>query len=425
MHMSLRATAIIGLIIGMVYLCYLITARMDIPMRSRDGHIIFTLLGCCFFHVVVCVVTYYFDKYPFNNTLQFILCALYPILGYLELFLYYLYFESTCGADKAVRKTIRSFNYAILALNMISTIALLPFGLIFSIKPDGTYVRGSLFAVTYVFLFIALLALIVFTIQIRPSARKTFAYISYSILPIASSVIMVLVNANSIVTDISTMISCVILFSVVYMDERQSGLKNEMKLTEYRTDIMMSQIRPHFIYNTLSTIAALCTVDPEKAQSLTTEFSDYLRTNLNLAKMQKLCTFEEELNHTKQYIDIEKVRFGDRIHVEYDIKETDFLVPSLSLQPLVENAIRHGIMNKEAGGTVWISTEKVQNEYLVTVRDDGVGFDSDHMKPEKGHYGTETTRERLRLLLGGDLVIKSAPNVGTVAKMYIKDKEEL
>ncbi len=418
--MTFFTTAMVGALIGSIYICFGITAYIDRSTRKEEINPFLNLLLCCFLHLIVCVVSYYFDEHPFNNSVQYILCTLYPILGYLELFYYIRYLESSCGANRRIKKSIRIFNITVLALNMVTTICLLPFGLIFSITPRGIYIRGSMFFVTYLFIFIALLVLIIFTIIVQPSPRKTAAYISYSILPIAASVIMVLLNTNSIVTDISTMLSFVILFSFVYMDDRDEILKREMKLAEYRTDIMMSQIRPHFIYNTLSTIAALCTVEPETAQSLTTEFSDYLRTNLNLAKMQKLIPFNEELNHIKKYLDIEKVRFGNRINVEYDIKETDFYVPSLSLQPIVENAVKHGILKKEEGGTIRISTEKAKDKIIIIIKDDGVGFDSENMKAEEGHYGLSTTKERIRLLLNGDFEIDSIPNEGTQIKISIR-----
>lgn len=125
--------------------------------------------------------------------------------------------------------------------------------------------------------------------------------------------------------------------------------------------------------------------------------------------------FSTELEHTKAYLDLEQLRFVDELTVVYDLECTDFLLPTLTLQPLVENAVNHGIRSKESGtGTVTIASRELPDRYEVSVTDDGPGFDPDE-KPDdsRSHIGLENVRSRLRSLCGGELRIASRPGHGS------------
>lgn len=197
------------------------------------------------------------------------------------------------------------------------------------------------------------------------------------------------------------------------------------QLTEKRTQIMLSQIQPHFLYNTLSAISYLCIKDPLKAKEVTDHFADFLRTNLSSLQNDHLVPFTQELEHTRVYLAIEQVRFGEDLTVEYDIQYSDFLIPSLSVQPLVENAVRHGICGKEDGGKVTIRSRKEGGKILITVSDDGVGFDTS-AKPQDGrtHLGLSNVKQRLELLCNGEMIVDSAPGYGTVVTITLSEKQE-
>jgi len=211
-----------------------------------------------------------------------------------------------------------------------------------------------------------------------------------------------------------------------WMDSRQKLFEHKMELADLKTKSMLSQVKPHFVYNTLSSIARLCSKDPQKAKELTLDFSDYLRNNLDTleASERSVCIFETELEHINTYLRIEKVRFGERLKVEYDIKERDFTVPALSIQPLVENAVKHGICVKKTGGTVKISSEKLSGGYLITIKDDGVGFDV-NAAPNDGreHIGIINVRKRIELF-HGRMDIKSSPGCGTEINVFVNDTED-
>jgi LytS/YehU family sensor histidine kinase len=181
---------------------------------------------------------------------------------------------------------------------------------------------------------------------------------------------------------------------------------------------MLSQIQPHFIYNTLGTIERMCLKDPQKANELVRNFSLYLRGNFSELDSVTPIQFAEELKHVEHYVNIEKVRFPD-MNIEYDVKATEFVLPALSVQPLVENAIKHGLMRLETGGTVVIRSYETPTHFCVEVTDDGVGFDPDAPVDEKKHVGLRNIRGRLNAMVNGDLVLESKPGAGTKAVVMI------
>ena len=192
----------------------------------------------------------------------------------------------------------------------------------------------------------------------------------------------------------------------------------EAELKESRVAIMLSQIQPHFIYNTLGTIERMCLKDPQKANELVRNFSLYLRGNFSELNSVTPIRFTEELKHVEYYANIEKVRFPD-MNIEYEVEATDFVLPALSIQPLVENAIKHGLMRLETGGTVVIRSYETPTHFCVEVKDDGVGFDPNLPIDEKKHVGLRNIRGRLKAMVDGDLILESKPGAGTKAIIMI------
>ena len=179
--------------------------------------------------------------------------------------------------------------------------------------------------------------------------------------------------------------------------------------------VMISQIQPHFLYNALNTIKSLIRRDPKKAEQAVIDFSYYLRGNMDSLTHTEPIPFETELAHVKYYCDIELLRFSDKLKIEYDIQEKKFCVPTLSIQPIVENAIKHGVTKKPEGGTVRISTASDDKDYIVTVKDDGVGFDPSTIEEDDGrsHVGIQNIRYRFENMMHATVSIESEKGVGT------------
>lgn len=206
---------------------------------------------------------------------------------------------------------------------------------------------------------------------------------------------------------------------------QQINEEKEIKLKEQRMSLMLSQIQPHFLYNTLNTITALCRINPKLAEETTIKFSKYLRENMHNMGKNDTQLFSKELEHTNIYLDIEKLRFGDRVKVEYDIKTEDFNMPTLTLQPIVENAVKHGICNKVEGGTIKISTEKKGKDHIITISDNGIGFEMGKaLNDGRTHVGIQNVKERLKTIVDAELEITSFIGIGTVVKIIIPGKKK-
>ncbi len=221
----------------------------------------------------------------------------------------------------------------------------------------------------------------------------------------------------------------VMLLVKAYRQKEEIQHKNIL-LRESNMRLMMSQIRPHFIYNTLNAIYVLCGKEPERARKAIYDFSKYLRGNFEQMDRTEPVPFREELQHVRFYVSIEQLRFPDALNVEYDIQEEDFSIPALTLQPLVENAVRHGIRATNRTGMIRISSFLENGEVCVAVEDDGEGFDvaeweknirENGGEDESGrrHVGLANVRERIRKY-GGDLIIESKKGVGTQMILCIR-----
>ena len=184
------------------------------------------------------------------------------------------------------------------------------------------------------------------------------------------------------------------------------------QLTESRVAIMMSQIRPHFIYNTLGSIEQLCEIDPLKAGELVHNFAKYLRGNFGELDNPKPILMSQEMEHVHHYVKIENVRFPD-MTFSFEMNSNDFHIPALTIQPIVENAIKHGLMKLSYGGTIKVVSYETEDSYCVTVEDDGVGFDTSVLLDERKHLGIRNIRGRLKAMVNGSLEIESTIGVGT------------
>lgn len=226
----------------------------------------------------------------------------------------------------------------------------------------------------------------------------------------------------------------VISVSFIHAKEIATIYKDAVLKKEYEAElenasmsIMVSQIQPHFLYNALNTIKVLIKRNPKAAENAVIDFSYYLRGNMDSLSKTEPIPFSLELEHIKHYCGIEMLRFSDKISIEYKIGPNAFSVPTLSIQPLVENAIKHGVTKKLDGGTVILSTYEDKDNYYVEVKDDGVGFNpyENDTDSEKSHVGISITKKRLKTMLNAEMTVNSVINKGTdIIVRFPKDKNK-
>ncbi len=272
---------------------------------------------------------------------------------------------------------------------------------------------------------IVILTVLLFT-EVRNNKEAVIILISWT--PLTLSILADVLNHFWQFTDIHFYffgLAITMIYQMIHLvyDLRKQYLESiryqqmQKELYEAKVSVMVSQIQPHFMYNALTSIAMMCSIDPDTAQEATVTFAKYLRGNMDSLKQTKPVPFSQELEHLKKYLYIEKLRFGNKLNIAYDIQTTDFVLPQLSIQPLVENAVKHGVGMKKKGGLVTIATRETENAYEVIISDDGVGFDTSAPKKDDGrsHVGMENTRRRLKEMCGGEVKIESTPGEGTVA----------
>jgi two-component system, LytTR family, sensor kinase len=293
--------------------------------------------------------------------------------------------------------------------------------------------QGYTFAYLFAFTPIALLLIndLVYafshrrTIGLRASLAFIICTISFFIAAFLHS------SDSSIILHLDFAFSALVIYMLVNTEINERLNERENDLAQHRFDVALSQIQPHFLYNSLNSIFHLIDLDSERAKQAVSDFSDYLRMNLSTVSDGKLIPFETELKHTQTYLKLEQMRFGDDLQVEYDIQASDFEVPPLCIQPLAENAVKHGICKREDGGTLTIASKKVEGGWEVVVHDDGVGFDpqaptenteSTGYVKEHAHIGIHNTRERLEAMCQADLSIESTPDVGTTARIFFPER---
>lgn len=216
-----------------------------------------------------------------------------------------------------------------------------------------------------------------------------------------------------------------IIYYHVVIEKRQAEAVriNNMyrELEQKSADTMISQLQPHFMFNTLQAIQVLTRKDPVQANKIILTFAEYLRNNLEFVKINEPVPFEQALVPARCYVDIEKIRFKNRFDAVYEIGPRAFNVPPFCIQPLIENAVKHGVCRKPEGGSVWLRTLETDEKYEIIIKDDGIGFDVKILE-NKNDGGIYNVRFQLEHMLGGTLSIGSTEGSGTVVHISIPKK---
>jgi len=351
--------------------------------------------------------------YYTSNALIMTAYSLFYLANNIEVLLLFAYAISYVELNSDVKRASVIINLTVFGLFAILDVINL-FTPIFFYAQDGVYMRAKFMVasqgyqlVGFIFVFV----LTVFNKHTKVSEKVAFSI--YCILPFVA-VVLQNILAGFAIAYLSIVIAVEILFLFVNA-KKNIDLVNESKKTkEAEVRLMMSQIQPHFIYNTLSSISTLIKIDPDKAQAGLDSFTEYLRSNLSAISETNLIPFSDELKHIKTYLALEKIRFEDRLNVTYDIKTKNFKIPPLSIQPIVENAVKHGLMKKIEGGTITIKTTEDDQTYCVEISDDGVGFDVNKLqKSDNKHIGLRNVSYRLSTMCHGEMMIHSEIDKGT------------
>ena len=307
---------------------------------------------------------------------------------------------------------------------------------LFYLDEHAFYHRGMLYPVWYYTTMLAFLFIFAVLIIYR---RKMDSFIlkvllTASVLPIISFIINYTyqgISFNNIAVSVSALLIYVFYenhrTSVAVSRERElSRVQNELlesKLTieQANNDMLLAQIQPHFVSNSMMAIRSQCREYPEIYESIT-NFSVYLRSHFEaLGSSNKMIDFEEEMENTKAYLALEEQNYGDRLQVMYNIECDDFMLPPLSVQPLVENAVRHGVGTCEKGGIVLIASRREPGKIIIEITDDGSGRSNITPQQSKRRgIGIDNVRARLKSIVDGKLEVITNEN-GTTARIILPE----
>ena len=297
-------------------------------------------------------------------------------------------------------------------------------GMLFQVDAHGNLTDGPYYWIAWLIDPMILLIEILVVVHYRKNLSRfgTIVMLNFGLVSLLTT------GLQSIWYPVPELLACtlalLLMFMLFYWEMAKNLVENERELMQSQMSLAISQIQPHFLYNTLSTIAELCRKDSAMAEEVTNRFALYLRGNLEHMGDSFPVEFSKELKHVQTYLWIEKIRFQEELQVVYDIQTEDFIIPALTVQPLVENAVKHGMMESENVCTITIRTKCVERGYQVIIEDDGCGFDPEQVKNDgRKHIGIESVRNRLRFMVGGILTVRSVIGKGTTVIIEIPGKE--
>ena len=400
-----------------------LVASLSFPTLDKKSKIFFI---SSFSILVLSIIAYIIDLFVYTNPS---LAWVGKIIAFFETFLpsvlmpLLTMYVLLC-TKKSIRKNAIFYINIALCVVLIALLIVTQFtDGIYYFTDENEFVRGDFYFV----LIVPMLALIALNLLLIIRSRKLLDkmyFIAFLIYLIPLLIVMTLQTFISvfILIVLAISISALSMFGIIMYDQVDQYLRQQREIADQRASIKVLQMRPHFIYNTMTSIYYLCVQDPEKAQQVTLDFTTYLRKNFNAITSKEPIPFSEELEHTRAYLAVVKAQYEDNLKVEFDTPHTQFRVPPLTLQPLVENSVKYGLnIDSTEPLRVSVKTEKVDNGSVIIVSDTGPGISNkDNGEP---HIALNNIRERLSAIKG-TLTISPNENGGTIVRIYIPDNNK-
>lgn len=328
------------------------------------------------------------------------------------------YYMLTCAGESLKNSIILYISVSLEAVYLILLVITQFTSAIYYITEDNVYHRGSWYPVLLIPPVLSMImnlgTLMYKRTALRP--KQQIAFTIYLIIPLICMVIQMFFY-GLLLTVIGTSVSALIMLLFILTDQMEQYVRQQEINAKQRASITVLEMRPHFIYNTMTSIYYLVKQDSDKAQQVILDFNNYLRKNFTAIVKEDTIPFTEELEHAKAYLSVEQVRYEDMILVTYDIPHTNFRIPPLTLQPIVENAVKYGLDPEEAPLNIYIQTRMSEHGSEILIQNSGSGFaEQDNEEP---HIALNNIRERLALMCHGTLTIRSIMGGGTIVTIQI------
>ena len=364
------------------------------------------------------------DSTKYSKAANFINLLVY-IIGYTLTVLFNVYILSFLNYSKKTKTII--LNSVIFLCICVSVLAVFSmFGDIFFVLENGYYFRGTYYWLSQAIPAAILVfdAFLIFLNSKKIGVINTLSLTSYIALPFSSMILQIFTENISFVF-LATTVSLFLVFIELYIRQMHRLKEHTARMKYTSMYISLSQIQPHFVCNARCGIQDLAAEKAPEAAEAANDLSKFIRGNIEAMYDKEPIPFEYALQHVKYYLSLEKKRFEERVNVKYDLKATDFKIPALTMQPMVENAIRHGICKRKEGGTVTIATREATDAYIIEIIDDGVGFDtSKPASDDRPHIGVSIVRRRVEEMSGGSVSVESEIGKGTKVTIFIPKEAE-
>ncbi len=286
------------------------------------------------------------------------------------------------------------------------------------VTPDNQFFRGPLWAfwVTPLAVNMILNTTGLFY-RIKKLPKKYFVALLIYLLYMTTVLLVHMFYHVDILIVIGMSLFALVSFALILSDNMEQHMLQQQEIAHQRASVMVLQMRPHFIYNTMMGIYYLCDQDPAKAKQVTLDFTTYLRKNFAAIASEDTISFRDELEHTRAYLAVEQAQFEDTLFVSFDTPHVMFRVPPLTLQPIVENAVKHGMIASNNPIHISVVTRKTDTGSEIIVEDDGPGFDS--VNNDEPHIALNNIKQRLELMCSGKLTIAQRKGGGTSVRVMI------
>ena len=407
---------IIGILIFLIHVVNIIVKRE----KRKDEKVLLTFFIFTIIHFATYLTFTIIKTHYTSNAYITAFYTTFYIMNNLEVFLLFRYAREYIVWEEKQKRALSILNFSVFAVFILLDIINIFTGIFFT-AAGGEYVRSKTMMLSQGYQFVIFLTIFIVTvIDKKLNLREKSAFAIYCLLPLVAIVLQNVFKGYAIAYA-SIILAVEVLFTFLNIEKNIKLVKEEEKSKDAQIKLMLSQIKPHFVYNSLSSISTLIPINHEKAQKALDDFTEYLRTNLSSLTEVRCIPFEGELKHIETYVALEKMRFGDKIKAIYDIGATDFYVPPLSIQPIVENAIKHGILGKLKGGTLKIKTYETAESFVVEITDDGVGFNIDEIDFDGNkHFGLKNIEYRLSKMCNANINVDSEIGKGTTVTVTFK-----
>ncbi len=405
-------------VVGMLFAAILFACNLNAWDDTHQGHIFAAISVLLVFNLLLTGVFDILDGKDGVGTAIFVLQTITSVVSTALHFLFWTYQSTSLPKNRRQRYyTVWIYGLLLIYLGVLVTNPLT--GILFRLNAEGQldYTGETL---EWIFFSAFYLSYLLNILLQRCSLKKKLVLASFSVFPLLCLALTMIWSIRGIpysvfsLTYIFLLLAAYVVFFGDYIESKGLLLRQKAEMAELKSELMLLQLNPHFVANTLNSIVALCRFDPPEAEKATRLFAGYLRENYVDMTGNQMIPFDKELQNLNNYIAIEQIRFPD-LTMEYDLACTQFLIPTMTVQPLVENAITHGI---HGSGLITISTAETPDAYVVCIEDNGVGF-SEHPRDGKKHLGIANCRNKLQMFCGGSLMIRNRDSGGTECEIMI------